>query len=69
MLHALRVTLMLLLVIVCFWAVAMMFYTLGKSMGAATVEDNRRWKKRYYKWVLTFLCVWVSGLLLFKFGK
>jgi Na+/pantothenate symporter len=49
-----------------FTAVAMMFYTLIKAMGAATIEENRRWKRRYYKWMASFIFMWVFMMILLK---
>jgi len=49
-----------------FAAVVMGIYTLGKAMASPTVEENRRWKRRYYKWMVSFLLMWAFMIILLK---
>ena len=68
MLEALLYGLALPLALIGFASVAMMFYTSTKAMSSATIEENQLWKRRYYKWMVSFILVWAFMALLLKFG-
>jgi hypothetical protein len=69
MLEVLRASLGLPIALAGMWAVGMMIYTLSQSLSAAEIENKRRWKRRYYKWMMMFALVWVFLLILMKFGR
>ena len=50
-------------------SVGLGIYTMAKAMAAPTVDQNRYWKRRYYRWMGLFLLIWLGMLLFWRLSR